>query len=86
MFCFPCYLNVCFFNVIYKHLYPGTKEQLHKENEELKQQLEVRVTALKTQYEGRLRELRELRGHQDRQEQRDEPPEAGPSKVGVAVK
>ncbi|XP_028258741.1 translocated promoter region b, nuclear basket protein [Parambassis ranga] len=59
----------------------GTKEQLHKENEELKQQLEVRVTALKTQYEGRLRELRDLRGHQDRQEQRDEPPEAGPSKT-----
>uniref|UniRef100_A0A7N8WYJ0 Nucleoprotein TPR n=1 Tax=Mastacembelus armatus TaxID=205130 RepID=A0A7N8WYJ0_9TELE len=66
----------------------GTKVQLQKENEELKQQreeLEVRVSALKSQYEGRLsrqeRELRDLRGHQDRQEQRDEPPEAGPSKV-----
>uniref|UniRef100_A0A7N8XMJ0 Nucleoprotein TPR n=1 Tax=Mastacembelus armatus TaxID=205130 RepID=A0A7N8XMJ0_9TELE len=60
----------------------GTKVQLQKENEELKQQreeLEVRVSALKSQYEGRLsrqeRELRDLRGHQDRQEQRDEPPE-----------
>ncbi|CAN9500306.1 unnamed protein product [Ophioblennius macclurei] len=66
----------------------GTKDQLQKENEELKQQreeLEVRVSALKSQYEGRLsrqeRELRDLRGHQDRQEQRDEPPEAGPSKT-----
>ncbi|XP_026179071.1 translocated promoter region b, nuclear basket protein isoform X2 [Mastacembelus armatus] len=66
----------------------GTKVQLQKENEELKQQreeLEVRVSALKSQYEGRLsrqeRELRDLRGHQDRQEQRDEPPEAGPSKT-----
>uniref|UniRef100_A0AAQ5YRW1 Nucleoprotein TPR n=1 Tax=Amphiprion ocellaris TaxID=80972 RepID=A0AAQ5YRW1_AMPOC len=66
----------------------GTKDQLQKENEQLKQQreeLEVRVSALKSQYEGRLsrqeRELRELRGQQERQEQRDEPPEAGPSKV-----
>uniref|UniRef100_A0A8C4ITP2 Nucleoprotein TPR n=1 Tax=Dicentrarchus labrax TaxID=13489 RepID=A0A8C4ITP2_DICLA len=65
----------------------GTKDQLQKENEELKQQreeLEVRVSALKSQYEGRLsrqeRELRDLRGQQERQEQRDEPPEAGPSK------
>ncbi|KAK2835272.1 hypothetical protein Q5P01_015756 [Channa striata] len=64
------------------------KDQLQKENEELKQQreeLEVRVSALKSQYEGRLsrqeRELRDLRGHQERQEQRDEPPEAGPSKT-----
>uniref|UniRef100_A0A672JGL7 Nucleoprotein TPR n=1 Tax=Salarias fasciatus TaxID=181472 RepID=A0A672JGL7_SALFA len=60
----------------------GAKDQLQKENEELKQQrdeLEVRVSALKSQYEGRLsrqeRELRDLRGHQERQEQRDEPPE-----------
>lgn len=48
-------------------------------------ELEVRLSALKSQYEGRLsrqeRELRDLRGHQDRQEQRDEPAEAGPSKV-----
>uniref|UniRef100_A0A3Q1J5W5 Nucleoprotein TPR n=1 Tax=Anabas testudineus TaxID=64144 RepID=A0A3Q1J5W5_ANATE len=63
------------------------KDQLQRENEELKQQreeLEVRVSALKSQYEGRLsrqeRELRDLRGQQERQEQRDEPPEAGPSK------
>uniref|UniRef100_A0A3Q2D6B6 Nucleoprotein TPR n=1 Tax=Cyprinodon variegatus TaxID=28743 RepID=A0A3Q2D6B6_CYPVA len=61
---------------------------LHRENEELKQQreeLEVRVSALKSQYEGRLsrqeRELRDLRGQQERQEQRDEPAEAGPSKI-----
>ncbi|KAM3875994.1 translocated promoter region b, nuclear basket protein [Diretmus argenteus] len=66
----------------------ATKDQLQNENEELKQQreeLEVRVSALKSQYEGRLnrqeRELRDLRGHQERQEQRDEPPEAGPSKT-----
>uniref|UniRef100_A0A669EK80 Nucleoprotein TPR n=1 Tax=Oreochromis niloticus TaxID=8128 RepID=A0A669EK80_ORENI len=60
----------------------GAKDQLQKENEELKQQreeLEVRVSALKSQYEGRLsrqeRELRDLRGQQERQEQRDEPAE-----------
>uniref|UniRef100_UPI003AADA419 translocated promoter region b, nuclear basket protein n=1 Tax=Centroberyx gerrardi TaxID=166262 RepID=UPI003AADA419 len=65
----------------------ANKDQLQKENEELKQQreeLDVRVSALKSQYEGRLsrqeRELRDLRGQQERQEQRDEPPEAGPSK------
>uniref|UniRef100_A0A3B4X1R9 Nucleoprotein TPR n=1 Tax=Seriola lalandi dorsalis TaxID=1841481 RepID=A0A3B4X1R9_SERLL len=70
------------------NLCPGTKDQLKKENDELKQQreeLEVRVSALKSQYEGRLsrqeRELRDLRGQQERQEQRDEPPEAGPSKT-----
>lgn len=43
------------------------------------------MSALKSQYEGRLsrqeRELRDLRGQQERQEQRDEPAEAGPSKV-----
>lgn len=68
--------------------YADTKEQLQKENEELKTQreeLEVRVSALKSQYDGRLsrleRELRDLRGQQERQEQRDEPAEAGPSKV-----
>uniref|UniRef100_A0A667WIE2 Nucleoprotein TPR n=1 Tax=Myripristis murdjan TaxID=586833 RepID=A0A667WIE2_9TELE len=60
----------------------ASKDQLQKENEELKQQreeLEVRVSALKSQYEGRLsrqeREIRDLRGQQERQEQRDEPPE-----------
>lgn len=46
------------------------------------------MSALKSQYEGRLnrqeRELRDLRGQQERQEQRDEPPEAGPSKVRVS--
>lgn len=63
-----------------------------KENEELKQQreeLEVRVNALRSQYEGRLsrqekelRELRDLREQQERHvEQRDEPVEQGPSKV-----
>lgn len=72
------------------NLCPASKDQLQKENDELKQQreeLEVRVSALKSQYEGRLsrqeRELRDLRGQQERQEQRDEPPEAGPSKVRV---
>lgn len=52
-------------------------------------ELEVRVSALKSQYEGRLsrqeRELRDLRGHQERQEQRDEPAEAGPSKVSCCI-
>ncbi|KAI4897042.1 hypothetical protein NFI96_022425, partial [Prochilodus magdalenae] len=65
------------------------KEQLAKENEELKQQreeLEVRMSALKSQYEGRLgrqeRELRELREQQERHgEQRDEPAEQGTSKT-----
>uniref|UniRef100_A0A8C1GNE1 Nucleoprotein TPR n=1 Tax=Cyprinus carpio TaxID=7962 RepID=A0A8C1GNE1_CYPCA len=67
----------------------GVKGQLQKENEELKQQkeeMEVRVSALKSQYEGRLnrqeRELRDLREQQERHgEQRDEPPEQGSSKV-----
>lgn len=69
---------------------PGAKEKLTKENEELRQQreeLEVRMSALKSQFEGRLsrqeRELRELREQQERHgEQRDEPLEQGPSKVG----
>uniref|UniRef100_A0A8C2IB48 Nucleoprotein TPR n=1 Tax=Cyprinus carpio TaxID=7962 RepID=A0A8C2IB48_CYPCA len=64
----------------------GVKGQLQKENEELKQQkeeMEVRVSALKSQYEGRLnrqeRELRDLREQQERHgEQRDEPPEQDP--------
>ncbi|XP_036824386.1 nucleoprotein TPR isoform X3 [Oncorhynchus mykiss] len=67
----------------------GSKDQLQKENEELKQQreeLEVRVSALKSQYEGRLsrqeRELRDLREQQERHgEQRDEPPEQGLNKA-----
>uniref|UniRef100_A0A8D0F9T9 Nucleoprotein TPR n=1 Tax=Strix occidentalis caurina TaxID=311401 RepID=A0A8D0F9T9_STROC len=66
----------------------GTKEQLTKENEEWKQksssleeqktELEVRMSALKSQYEGRICRLeRELREHQERHhEQRDEPPES----------
>uniref|UniRef100_A0A8C2E1X4 Nucleoprotein TPR n=1 Tax=Cyprinus carpio TaxID=7962 RepID=A0A8C2E1X4_CYPCA len=62
----------------------GAKEQLAKENEELKQQreeLEVRMSALKSQYEGRLsrqeRELRELREQQERHgDQKDEVQEA----------
>uniref|UniRef100_A0A3Q2PZE2 Nucleoprotein TPR n=1 Tax=Fundulus heteroclitus TaxID=8078 RepID=A0A3Q2PZE2_FUNHE len=68
----------------------STKEQLQRENEELKQQreeLEVRVSALKSQYEGRLsrqeRELRDLRGQQERQEQRDEPPEAEQRQISL---
>ncbi|KAI4890931.1 hypothetical protein NFI96_033196 [Prochilodus magdalenae] len=65
------------------------KGQLAKENEELKQQreeLEVRVNALRSQYEGRLsrqeKELRDLREQQERHgEQRDEQPEQGSSKT-----
>lgn len=65
----------------------GVKDQLTKENEELKQrngaldqqkdELDVRMTALKSQYEGRISRLeRELREHQERHlEQRDEPQE-----------
>ncbi|XP_048832037.1 translocated promoter region b, nuclear basket protein isoform X4 [Brienomyrus brachyistius] len=67
----------------------GAKEQLLKEMEELKlqrEELEVRLGALKSQYEGRLcrqeRELRELRGQQERHgEPRDENPEQGSSKA-----
>ncbi|XP_070602426.1 nucleoprotein TPR isoform X2 [Erythrolamprus reginae] len=66
----------------------GTKDQLTKENEEWKQksstleeqktELEVRMSALKSQYEGRICRLeRELREQQERHhEQRDEPPES----------
>ena len=65
----------------------GVKDQLTKENEELKQrngaldqqkdELDVRMTALKSQYEGRISRLeRELREHQERHlEERDEPQE-----------
>ncbi|XP_017275998.1 translocated promoter region b, nuclear basket protein [Kryptolebias marmoratus] len=76
-------------------LLTSSKDQLQKENEELKQQqdelrqqreeLEMRVSALKSQYESRLskqeRGLRDLRAQQERQDQRDETPEAGPSKI-----
>lgn len=65
----------------------GAKEQLTKESEEWKQksgtleeqktELEVRMSALKSQYEGRICRLeRELREQQERHEQRDEPPES----------
>ncbi|XP_061490006.1 nucleoprotein TPR isoform X2 [Rhineura floridana] len=66
----------------------GVKEQLTKENEEWKQktstleeqktELEVRMSALKSQYEGRICRLeRELREQQERHhEQRDEPAES----------
>ncbi|KAK1165301.1 translocated promoter region b, nuclear basket protein isoform X1 [Acipenser oxyrinchus oxyrinchus] len=58
----------------------GAKEQLSKENDELKQhreEQEVRMSALKSQYEGRICRLeRELRDQQERHhEPRDEPPE-----------
>uniref|UniRef100_A0A4W3JII0 Nucleoprotein TPR n=1 Tax=Callorhinchus milii TaxID=7868 RepID=A0A4W3JII0_CALMI len=56
----------------------GVKDQMGKENEELKQQeLEVRMSALKSQYDGHIARLkRELKEHQDRQhEQREEPQE-----------
>lgn len=67
----------------------SAKEQLSKENEELKQQreeMEVRMSALKSQYEGRLsrqeRELKDLREQQERHgDQRDEAQEPGQSKV-----
>uniref|UniRef100_A0A674DCX3 Nucleoprotein TPR n=1 Tax=Salmo trutta TaxID=8032 RepID=A0A674DCX3_SALTR len=61
------------------------KEHLTKEVEELKQQREeqeVRLSALKSQYEGRLhrqdREIRELRDHRDEQPQRDESQDQAP--------
>uniref|UniRef100_A0A3P9ADE3 Nucleoprotein TPR n=1 Tax=Esox lucius TaxID=8010 RepID=A0A3P9ADE3_ESOLU len=64
------------------------KEKLTKEVEELKQQREeqeVRLSALKSQYEGRLhrqdREIRELRDHRDEQPQRDELQDQGNNKV-----
>lgn len=62
--------------------------------EELRQQreeLEVRVSALRSQYEGRLsrqeRELRDLREQHDRHaEPREEPAEPGPSKVHTLIR
>ncbi|XP_052403719.1 nucleoprotein TPR [Carassius gibelio] len=70
----------------------SAKEQLAKENEELKQQreeLEVRMSALKSQYEGRWsrqeRELRELREQQERHgDQKEDAQEPGQSKVQEA--
>lgn len=63
--------------------------ELKQQRDELKQQLdeqEVRLNAVRSQYEGRLarmeRELRDLREQQERHvEQRDEPVEPGPSRV-----
>ena len=67
---------------------PVAKEHLTKEVEELKQQREeqeVRLSAIKSQYEGRLhrqdREIRELRDHRDEQPQRDESQDQGKNKV-----
>uniref|UniRef100_A0A3B3Y8S3 Uncharacterized protein n=1 Tax=Poecilia mexicana TaxID=48701 RepID=A0A3B3Y8S3_9TELE len=66
----------------------GAKEQLSQENEELKQskeELEVRMNALKSQYEGRLlrmdRELRELRETQAHSDGREETQDQGGAKV-----
>ena len=64
--------------------------QLSKEIEEMKQskeELEVRMNALKSQYEGRLlrldRELRELRGTQAQSDPREEPQDQSGAKVHV---
>ncbi len=66
----------------------GTKEQLSQEIEELKQskeELEVRMNALKSQYEGRLlrldRELRELRETHAHSDPREEPQDQPGAKV-----
>lgn len=66
----------------------GAKEKLSKEVEELKQckeELEVRMNALKSQYEGRLlrldRELKELRETQAHSEPREEPQDQSGAKV-----
>lgn len=66
----------------------GSKEKLRQEVEELKQvkeELEVRMSALKSQFEGRLlrqdRELRELRGSQAHSEPREEAQDQGGVKV-----
>lgn len=66
----------------------GAKEHLSREVEELKQnkeELEVRLNALKSQYEGRLlrldRELRELRETQIHADSRDEPQDQSGAKV-----
>lgn len=64
------------------------KEQLSKEIEELKQskeEMEVRMNALKSQFEGRLlrqdRELRELRETQTHSDPREEPQDQSGAKV-----
>uniref|UniRef100_A0A671VFT2 Translocated promoter region, nuclear basket protein n=1 Tax=Sparus aurata TaxID=8175 RepID=A0A671VFT2_SPAAU len=66
----------------------GAKEQLSQEVEELKQskeEVEVRMNALKSQYEGRFlrldRELRELRETQAQTETREEPQDQSGAKV-----
>lgn len=66
----------------------GAKVQLSKTIEEMKQskeELEVRMSALKSQYEGRLlrqdRELRELRGAQAQSDPREEPQDQSGAKV-----
>nr|XP_019964353.1 PREDICTED: nucleoprotein TPR-like isoform X2 [Paralichthys olivaceus] len=66
----------------------SAKEQLSKETEELKQnkeELEGRVNALKSQYEGRIlrldRELRELKETQTHSEPREEPQDQSGAKV-----
>uniref|UniRef100_A0A8C0KY40 Nucleoprotein TPR n=1 Tax=Canis lupus dingo TaxID=286419 RepID=A0A8C0KY40_CANLU len=73
----------------------GVKDQLTKENEELKQrngaldqqkdELDVRMTALKSQYEGRISRLeRELREHQERHlEQRDDASTSDPPTANI---
>lgn len=68
----------------------GAKEQLNREIEEVKQskdELEVRMSALKSQYEGRLlrldRELRELKESQAQPEPREEPLDQSGAKVPV---
>lgn len=70
----------------------GSKEKFRLEVEELKQvkeELEVRMSALKSQYEGRLlrqdRELRELRGSQVHSEPREEPQDQSSLKVPLKV-
>lgn len=69
----------------------GAKEQLSQEIEEVKQskeELEVRMNALKSQYEGRLlrldRELRELRDAQTHADPRDEPQDQSGVKVSAS--
>uniref|UniRef100_A0A672NVH8 Nucleoprotein TPR n=1 Tax=Sinocyclocheilus grahami TaxID=75366 RepID=A0A672NVH8_SINGR len=72
----------------------SAKEQLAKENEELKQQreeLEVRMSALNSQYEGRWsrqeRELRELREQQERHgDQKEEAQEPGQNARQITLK
>lgn len=66
----------------------GAKEQLSQEVEELKQskeELEVRMNALKSQYEGRLlrldRELRERRETQTHSDAREETQDQSGAKV-----